>query len=238
MAIEYSGIPGQGKPCVHELFEPHLSDVQLPPPEAQNWSRFWAIPHAKAENAMLDNDLLRSIIVGLGTGAIIWMIAQLTARAKPKTEEGQFGRIAPNRVLTIGMILLLSVISSVALWAAFNDPKALVPAGAIGTFFLFFAAVSSTSLFPMYDVEWDENGVTGPMNLWFPPFGPKRGKILWEHIENCGKDNMGSWFIQGKSGQRIRWNWIYSGFPALMIRVEKECPWLFEGPPPDDAGQR
>jgi hypothetical protein len=204
---------------------------------ASKWPHCHIIFYAKAEQAMLDNDFLRKMVVIFGTMGIIWLITQFMARAKPKHEDEESGRIAPNRILTVAMVLLMSVIAAIALWAAFNDPDAFVPAGLIGSVFLFFAVISSTSLFPMYDVEWNEDGVTGPLTMWFPPFGPKRGQIYWEHIENCGKDNMGSWFVEDKSGKRIRWNWVYSGFPALMLRIEEECPWLFEGPPPTAAGQ-
>jgi hypothetical protein len=72
-----------------------------------------------------------------------------------------------------------------------------------------------------------------------PPIGPRRRKIFWEDIEVARQDKGRHWFLEDGKGNRIVWSFIYYGHPALMQRIEEECPWLFtatadEGVPDHD----
>ncbi|MFM2391045.1 MAG: hypothetical protein RLZZ437_2600 [Pseudomonadota bacterium] len=177
---------------------------------------------------MLDNSFLRSIIIMVCVSAVLGLLGRIMAGRKPALDEDDDGMIAPNRVAMGAFALLCLLIGGVAGWAALTDADALVPAGLLSVAFLSFSAVMGTSLMPVYNIEWSEDGVTGPVSLWFPPFGPQRGTIYWEKIDSVGKDNMGNFYIEDRDGRRIRWNFAYNGFPVLMLRIEEECPWLFE----------
>lgn len=191
--------------------------------------------------------ILKPVIIGGGVAATFAAIRFFTARSQPATldQTETAGRIAMSRPLIVGFSLLCLGIAGVALYAAFFAPPPdcacksaaswAVPA-VLGGFFLLVALLMLTSLSGGWEVCWDEDGIEGPTSVLPPPFGPRRKRVFWEHLDAAGQDSNG-WFVQARSGRRIRWNFFYSGYPALMLRIEEECPWLFDdpGPPPPPA---
>lgn len=141
--------------------------------------------------------------------------------------EGETGRIAPNRAL-LAVICLVGVALVGAALKAFADGTGGYPVLIVAFVALCMTAVMVTAFFPFYDITWDEDGIDGPTLLLPPPFGPKRQRIFWEDIDVAHHEKGRHWFLQDHKGTRIMWSFIYYGYPALLARVEEECPWLFD----------
>ena len=140
--------------------------------------------------------------------------------------EGETGRIAPNRALLAVICLIGTMLAGAALLAfshGIGGWAVLVVAVAA----LAMTGMMVTAFFPYFDITWDEDGIEGPTLLLPPPLGPKRQRIFWEEIEVAQHEKGRHWYLEDGKGARIVWSFIYFGYPALIRRVEEECPWLF-----------
>ena len=182
--------------------------------------------------AMLDlpmNKVIIAFAVFIGLAALLRhaMTRQPLVETDP---EGETGHIAPNRALLAVICLIgLSLAGSALLAFAHGIGGLLVLAVALAA--LAMTAMMITAFFPFYDITWDEEGIEGPTLLLPPPFGPKRTRIYWENIETAQHENGRHWYVEDANGTRIVWSFVYFGYPALMKRVEEECPWLFDAKP-------
>lgn len=148
--------------------------------------------------------------------------------------EGETGHIAPNRAL-LAVICLIGVALAGSALLAFTQGIGGLAVLAVAVAALAMTAMMVTAFFPFYDITWDEDGIEGPTLLLPPPLGPKRRKIFWENIELAQHEKGRHWYLEDASGTRIVWSFIYFGYPALMKRVEEECPWLFDAKAEDAA---
>lgn len=143
--------------------------------------------------------------------------------------EGETGRIAPNRALLAVICLIGLALTGAALWAFAHGFGGLaVPAVALAA--LAMTGMMVTAFFPFYDITWNVDGIEGPTLLLPPPFGPRRQRIFWEDIEVAQHEKGRHWYLADGKDTRIVWSFIYFGYPALIRRVEEECPWLFDAP--------
>lgn len=190
--------------------------------------------------AMLDlpmNRILIAIAVFIGLAAVMRHV--MTRRPAIETDaEGECGQIAPNRALLAVICLIGVALASAAVSAALRGVGGL-PVLAVALAALMMTGMMVTAFFPFYDITWDADGIEGPTLLLPPPIGPRRRKIFWEDIEVARQDKGRHWFLEDGKGNRIVWSFIYYGHPALMRRIEEECPWLFtatanEGVPDHD----
>ena len=189
---------------------------------------------------MLDlpmNRILIAIAVFLGLAAVMRHV--MTRRPAIETDaEGECGQIAPNRALLAVICLIGVALAGAAVSAALRGVGGL-PVLAVALAALMMTGMMVTAFFPFYDITWDADGIEGPTLLLPPPIGPRRRKIFWEDIEVARQDKGRHWFLEDGKGNRIVWSFIYYGHPALMRRIEEECPWLFtatadEGVPDHD----
>lgn len=185
---------------------------------------------------MLDLPMNRIIIafaVFIGLLAVLRHV--MTRRPTIESDaEGETGRIAPNRALLAVICLVGVALTGAALFAFLRGM------GGLPVLIVAFAAIAMTGMmitafFPFYDITWDEDGIEGPTLLLPPPFGPKRRKMFWEDIDRLGHEQGRHWVLQDRHGTRILWSFIYYGHPALMTRIEEECPWLFDTATTADA---
>ncbi len=144
--------------------------------------------------------------------------------------EGETGHIAPNRALLAVICLIGVALAGSALLTYFKGIGG-TPVLAVAVASLVMTAMMITAFFPFYDITWDEEGIEGPTLLLPPPFGPKRARIFWENIEIAHHENGRHWYLEDVHGTRILWSFVYFGYPALIKRVEEECPWLFDAKP-------
>lgn len=181
---------------------------------------------------MLDLPMYRVIIafaVFIGLMAVIRHV--MTRQPVVETDpEGETGHIAPNRAL-LAVICLIGVMLGGAALLMFFKGLGGLPLLVVGLAALAMTGMMVTAFFPFYDILWDEDGIEGPALLLPPPFGPRRHKIFWEEIEVAQNGNGRHWSLEDAKGNRIVWSFIYFGYPALMTRVEEECPWLFPATP-------
>lgn len=177
---------------------------------------------------MLDLPMNRIIIafaVLIGLLAVLRHV--MTRRPTIETDpEGETGRIAPNRAL-LAVICLVGVALAGAALFAFLHGLAGLPVLTVAIAALAMTGMMVTAFFPFYDITWDEDGIEGPTLLLPPPFGPKRRKMFWEEIDRASHEQGRHWVLQDRHGTRIMWSFIYYGHPALMARIDEECPWLF-----------
>lgn len=190
--------------------------------------------------AMLDlpmNRILIAVAVFIGLAAVMRHV--MTRRPAIETDaEGECGQIAPNRALLAVICLIGVALAGAAVSAALRGVGGL-PVLTVALAALMMTGMMVTAFFPFYDITWDADGIEGPTLLLPPPIGPRRRKIFWEDIEVARQDNGRHWFLEDGKGNRIVWSFIYYGHPALMRRIEEECPWLFtatadEGVPDHD----
>ena len=189
---------------------------------------------------MLDlpmNRILIAIAVFLGLAAVMRHV--MTCRPAIETDpEGECGQVAPNRALLAVICLIGVALAGAAVSAALRGVGGL-PVLTVALAALMMTGMMVTAFFPFYDITWDADGIEGPTLLLPPPIGPRRRKIFWEDIEVARQDKGRHWFLEDGKGNRIVWSFIYYGHPALMRRIEEECPWLFtatadEGVPDHD----
>ena len=178
--------------------------------------------------AMLDlpmNRILIAVAVFIGLAAVLRHV--MTRRPAIETDaEGECGQIAPNRALLAVICLIGVALAGAAVSAALRGVGGL-PVLAVALAALMMTGMMVTAFFPFYDITWDADGIEGPTLLLPPPIGPRRRKIFWEDIEVARQDKGRHWFLEDGKGNRIVWSFIYYGHPALMRRIEEECPWLF-----------
>ena len=178
--------------------------------------------------AMLDllmNRILIAIAVFIGLAAVMRHV--MTRRPAIETDaEGECGQIAPNRALLAVICLIGVALAGAAVSAALRGVGGL-PVLAVALAALMMTGMMVTAFFPFYDITWDADGIEGPTLLLPPPIGPRRRKIFWEDVEVARQDKGRHWFLEDGKGHRIVWSFIYYGHPALMRRIEEECPWLF-----------
>jgi hypothetical protein len=189
---------------------------------------------------MLDlpmNRILIAVAVFIGLAAVLRHV--MMRRPAIETDpEGERGQVAPNRALLAVICLIGVALAGAAVFAALRGVGGL-PVLAVALAALMMTGMMVTAFFPFYDITWDADGIEGPTLLLPPPIGPRRRKIFWEDIEVARQDNGRHWFLEDGKGNRIVWSFIYYGHPALMRRIEEECPWLFtatadEGVPDHD----
>lgn len=184
---------------------------------------------------MLDVPMNRIIIafaVFIGLTAVLRHV--MTRRPVIETDpEGETGQIAPNRALLAVICLIGVALAGSAVYAYLRGIGGL-PVLAVAVLALAMTGMMAASFFPLYDISWDEDGIEGPTLLLPPPLGPKRRKIFWEDIEKAQHEKGRHWYLEDGKGNRIVWSFIYYGYPALIARVEEECPWLFT---PDEAAK-
>ena len=177
---------------------------------------------------MLDlpmNRILIAIAVVIGLAAVMRHV--MTRRPAIETDaEGERGQVAPNRALLAVICLIGVALAGAAVSAALRGVGGL-PVLTVALAALMMTGMMVTAFFPFYDITWDADGIEGPTLLLPPPMGPRRRKIFWEDIEVARQDNGRHWFLEDGKGNRIVWSFIYYGHPALMRRIEEECPWLF-----------
>jgi hypothetical protein len=178
--------------------------------------------------AMLDlpmNRILIAVAVFIGLAAVLRHV--MTRRPVIEADpEGERGQVAPNRALLAVICLIGVALAGAALSAALRGVGGL-PVLAVGLAAQIVTGMMVTAFFPFYDITWDADGIEGPTLLLPPPIGPRRRKIFWEDIEVARQDKCRHWFLEDGKGNRIVWSFIYDGHPALMRRIEEECPWLF-----------
>lgn len=165
-----------------------------------------------------------AVLIGLSAVLRHVMTRQPVVETDP---EGETGHIAPNRAL-LAVICLIGISLAGAALLAFANGIGGLPVLIVALAALSMTAMMVTAFFPFYDITWDEDGIEGPTLLLPPPFGPKRQRLFWEEIEVAHHEKGRHWYLEDGKGSRILWSFIYFGYPALIARVEEECPWLFE----------
>ena len=187
---------------------------------------------------------LRHIAIALATAAILFLVRAVLAHTPPRRATSEGGTIAPNKTMIWGMTLASLALAALplALWyreygwiwkhISFwqsGGGWALI----VGAVFTAFAGVIATSLTRRFDVTWDGDGVTGPASYGIPPFGPRMATVRFDDIADLGTDWLGSWYVENARRDRVRWNYVYSGYPALMEAIVSRRPDLFDDDTPD-----
>lgn len=179
---------------------------------------------------MLDPSQYRTLIVGVAVTLLLAALSRLLARRGGHAVGDDRGHVAPNRAVIVAVTLIGLGIAASAFYATATQPDSF-PAVLVGLAALVLTVPTAASLLPDYEIEWNEEGLEGPATGWFPPFGPGRDFIAWSDVVGVGKDALGNWYIEDRTGARIRWNFVYGGYAHLMAAVERHCPHLFDPPP-------
>lgn len=173
---------------------------------------------------------LQGVLTAVDTAAVLGLIALLSARAPAASAGSQGGRIRPSRGLVVVLTLAFLSFAGLAL-TAFAQWNGGGGALTVGLAFAAGGLVMATSLTPAYDVTWDAVSLTGPASYAIWPFGPRRARIAFDAIVAAGTDALGSHYVTDSAGNKVRWNPVFAGYPALMLAIEDARPDLF---PPGD----
>lgn len=171
-------------------------------------------------------EIIKLVAGGVVTALLLGGISWLLARVRPRERGFTNGRIAPNRSFIAITALFSIALGSLAAYAALAWNGGMAAASA-GVAFLALGAATATGLTRAYDVEWDGTSITGPTSYGIWPFGPSRATVRFSDIEDFGEDRFGSWYVEDGEAQRIRWNYTYGGYPALMWVIIEACPHIF-----------
>lgn len=171
-------------------------------------------------------DWLKPLIVGAVVALVLRVVVRAMAGAAPA---GQ-GRVRCSRRATILMAVLCAGFAAFVAYAGSYQPHHPVPPilATIGTL---GALYTLGWLDPAFDVVWDDRGLEGPASYQVWPLGPGRVRIAYRDIAGLGLDRGGSWFVEDREGKRVRWSFLYPGFPALMQEIEARRPDLFPEEP-------
>lgn len=166
-------------------------------------------------------------ILLLTAATILWLFkALLKLRSEPLPPGAM--RVGPSRPSTLiglaGMVGLSGFLFYAA-WTSFPAGDQLALA-ACGLFSLAFAASVAHLLIGGAEVIWDHTGIEGPSALNFPPFGPKRVRLLWTEIAKGGSDYRHA-FLATADGRKIAWIMRNPGHEALVAQIRRACPRLF-----------
>lgn len=145
------------------------------------------------------------------------------------------GRVRLSRLFIIVATLVPAALGLVGLFFALL-PYASPPSQLLAVVFLPIALFVASYLSPIWEIQWDETGLTGPGNYMVPPFGPRRSLMRFDQITFAGSDTLGGFYVEDANGARIRWNGLHTGAPALMDHIMRVRPDLFPKPadPPQD----
>ena len=178
---------------------------------------------------------LTTLLISLVLTGLVWLVSRSRKAAlAPLTH-----RIAPSPGLTIGVGIGSVAMAVLILWLFsfqrgqpdFADRLVVV---AMVTGFGGGGLAMFSLLSPRYVIAWSDRTMTGPLSIiGIPPFGPARGTIAFADIDHVGTDRLGNFYVADAAGRRLRWNWVYGGYPALMLAIETARPDLFPKTEPD-----
>lgn len=184
---------------------------------------------------MLDSTVFGVIVTGLSMAAVMACIQYITSRLRPRKLASDQGTLHLNdTMIAVGIL----VVFGVGCAGVFYHMVIAHSFSAILIAFISLVSVPvmATAFSPHYDISWDTKRIIGPGTIKHPPFGHERKEIPIENIVAAGKDNWGNYFVEDIDGTRIRWNWLYSGYPELMNFIEDVCPYLFPDLLDEDKG--
>lgn len=102
-----------------------------------------------------------------------------------------------------------------------------------GAVFL-LAVVGSVGIAPAFSsklvVEWDDDAIAGPSQVWGPFFGFGRARIGWDEIVELGGTAVGYAYVASEDGRRIFWTEQYIGFDRLFRALQRRRPDLVIAP--------
>jgi hypothetical protein len=82
---------------------------------------------------------------------------------------------------------------------------------------------------PKLIVEWDDDGIAGPSQVWGLFFGLGRARIGWDEIAALGGTAVGYAYVAAAAGRRIYWTEQYVGFDRLFRTLQRRRPDLGPG---------
>ncbi len=169
---------------------------------------------------------IKYIVIGVVTVAVLAVLNRLFKKSRPLELTETSGKIRPARwiawcAVIVGALMLFGAIYGFATeelnwrWTLFAG----LMGAAIGGFML-------PSLTSRHEINWDFDEISGPSKQFGPGLGLQRATLQWADIVKTGKTITDYWFIETQGGERIYWSFIYSGYGALTLALEKHCPEL------------
>ncbi len=179
---------------------------------------------------MFENAHLQILTIGIAVTAAILVLSHCLLRRGNRQMGAERGHIAPDRPLILTAALVGLGLACIALNMTATQPyrvfAVLVGIGGLGLVLL-----AAMGLLPDHEIEWNEDGLEGPASTWLLPFGQGRDFIAWADVIGLGKDALGNWHVEDRTGDRICWSFVYGGHCDLIAAVERNCPHLSDPRP-------
>lgn len=156
------------------------------------------------------------------TALLLSALAWLIRRGKPERLDGAAGTISAEKVSAGVTVLSGTAMIAVGVWLSLcgqgYGPLVLALLGAA------IAGFMAPSLTHMHDVQWTEDGVEGPSQMFGPTLGTARNRIRWNDVVRTGATITGHWYLETEDRHRIYWSYLYKGNGTFVAAIRTKCP--------------
>lgn len=168
---------------------------------------------------------IKYALISGGAILAVQAMGKWSARIKASDAASEARRIRPSRNMNLVMVFAELAIASAGFYGAFFANAGMI-ALLLAIVFLAMAFLTAMNLAPGWEVRWDDSTLSGPAS-YFPPYAPRQAQMRFDQIQEVGTDMLGSYYAANGEGVRIRWNGLYTGYPALMGKIVEARPDLF-----------
>lgn len=150
----------------------------------------------------------------------IYLLNRYFSKTTPHNLSENSGLIKPSKVLSYFCVIFCSIVFAGGLWLIFSNDDRLIGfvCAAMG---LFGAIVMLPSISNFHDVNWDQNGITGPTGKSFPKLPTQQINIAWDDIIKMDEAWSNYQFVEDKNGSRIYWGYWYRGEQQLREKIQR-----------------
>jgi len=146
----------------------------------------------------------------LSTCVLIMMVLY-SSKTKPKYLTQNSGVIGINKIYVVILLIIGLLIAFTGLWLYTHQVSTLLCTILFGMGSLLFFS-STYGLDDYYDINWDQNGVSGQSKQFTLKLRKSRTFIAWNDIQAVGENSFQNDFIEASDGRRIFWNYGFSGY--------------------------
>ncbi|MAP93690.1 MAG: hypothetical protein CMK07_01950 [Ponticaulis sp.] len=160
------------------------------------------------------------LVTALITGGIAWLFSR--TRANQVGHGRKMIRMGPLLVTTLIFFSFLIFCFGVFVTATSireRDFLQVLPGLAITLMFGPMLPVMIQAYTDVYDVTWDDYGITGPSTLYSFEIRSKRHTLRWEDLVDMGETILQTHYVESHDGKRVCWSAYYAGYAELEDEI-------------------
>lgn len=161
---------------------------------------------------------------------VVGGITLLLARTKPRESPDGSKTIRMNRPVLICILVAFTAFTLLAGYEAASafverDSEQFLLALLLAAGFGAVLPLAATALFTdMYDIYWDDHGITGASKVY--GFGVRQSRITipFADMRKMGMTLLQSIYVEDSAGRRIYWSQYYNGHAELEAEIARHLP--------------